>query len=82
MSALILTLQILVAILSLLMILLVLLHKGKGGGVSDMFGGGMSSSAASSGVAARNLDRISIATALIWIILIITLGVLVKFGFA
>ncbi|MBV7363664.1 preprotein translocase subunit SecG [Actinomycetaceae bacterium TAE3-ERU4] len=80
MHALILTVQVLLLILSLLLILLVLMHKGKGGGISDMFGGGMSASAASSGVAARNLNRITIATAGIWVSLIILLALLMKFG--
>ena len=47
-------------ITSLLMILLVLLHKGKGGGLSDLFGGGVSSSLGSSSVVERNLDRLTI----------------------
>lgn len=55
--------QILLAISSLLLIALVLLHKGKGGGLSDLFGGGMSSSLGGSSVAERNLDRITIALA-------------------
>ena len=80
MHGLILTLQIITLLVSLLLILLVLLNKGKGGGVSDMFGGGMSASAASSGVAAKNLQRITIATSLIWVVLIVLLGVLMKLG--
>ena len=50
---------------SLLAIPLVLMHKGRGGGLSDMFGGGMSSGAGSSGVAERNLNRITVSTAVI-----------------
>ena len=61
---------------SLLLIPLVLLHKGKGGGLSDMFGGGITSSAGSSGVAERNLNRITIGTALVWTAIIILLGLL------
>ncbi|OKL47663.1 preprotein translocase subunit SecG [Boudabousia liubingyangii] len=80
MHALTLTLQVLVVITSLLLMLLVLLHKGKGGGVSDMFGGGMSASAASSGVAARNLHRITVATSITWVTLIIVLGVFIRLG--
>ncbi len=63
---------------SLLMVLLVLLHKGKGGGLSDMFGGGVSSSLGSSSVVERNLDRITIATGIIWFISIVVLGILDK----
>jgi preprotein translocase subunit SecG len=65
-------------ITSLLMILLVLLHKGKGGGLSDLFGGGISSSLGSSSVVERNLDRITIFTGIIWFICIVVLGILNK----
>lgn len=70
--------QILLAITSILMIALVLLHKGKGGGLSDLFGGGMSSSLGGSSVAERNLDRITIALALVWTAAIVGLGLLLK----
>jgi preprotein translocase subunit SecG len=70
--------QILLAITSMLLIALVLLHKGKGGGLSDLFGGGMSSSLGGSSVAERNLDRITIALALVWIAAIVGLGLLLK----
>jgi preprotein translocase subunit SecG len=70
--------QILLAITSLLLIALVLLHKGKGGGLSDLFGGGMSSSLGGSSVAERNLDRITIALALVWVAAIFGLGLLLK----
>jgi preprotein translocase subunit SecG len=70
--------QILLAITSLLLIALVLLHKGKGGGLSDLFGGGMSSSLGGSSVAERNLDRITIALALVWTAAIVGLGLLLK----
>jgi preprotein translocase subunit SecG len=63
---------------SLLMVLLVLLHKGKGGGLSDLFGGGISSSLGSSSVVERNLDRITIFTGIIWFISIVVLGILEK----
>jgi preprotein translocase subunit SecG len=58
------------------MVLLVLLHKGKGGGLSDLFGGGISSSLGSSSVVERNLDRITIFTGIIWFICIVVLGIL------
>ena len=51
---------------ALLLLLFVLLHSGQGGGMSDMFGGGMGSIASGSSVAERNLDRITIATGLIF----------------
>ncbi|MEI7443016.1 MAG: preprotein translocase subunit SecG [Actinomycetes bacterium] len=71
-------LQIVLAITSFLLIVLILLHKGKGGGLSDLFGGGMSSSLGGSSVAERNLDRITIALALIWVAAIVALGLLLK----
>ncbi len=57
------TFTVLLVLTSLLMILLVLLHKGRGGGLSDMFGGGVSSGLGGSSVAERNLDRITVGTA-------------------
>ena len=59
-----------------LMILLVLLHKGRGGGLSDMFGGGVSSSLGGSSVAERNLDRFTIGTDVIWFACVIALGLM------
>ncbi len=63
---------------SLLLIVLVLLHKGKGGGLSDMFGGGVTSSVGGSSVAERNLDRITIAIGLVWFGCIVGLGLILK----
>jgi preprotein translocase subunit SecG len=60
----------------LLLIFLVLLHSGKGGGLSDMFGGGMGATAAGSTVAERNLDRITVVVALIWFFTAITFSLL------
>ena len=71
-------LQILLAITSLLLIVLILLHKGKGGGLSDLFGGGVSSSLGGSSVAERNLDRITIGLALVWVASIVALGLMLK----
>jgi preprotein translocase subunit SecG len=65
---------------SLLLILLVLLHKGRGGGLSDMFGGGVSSGLGGSSVAERNLDRITVGAGIIWAACIIALGLLLKTG--
>jgi preprotein translocase subunit SecG len=75
-------LLVLLAITSLLLTLLILLHKGRGGGVSDMFGGGVTSSLGSSGVAERNLNRITVILGLVWIACIVVLGLLTKFGVA
>lgn len=72
-------LLVLLAITSVLLILLILLHKGRGGGVADMFGGGVSSTMSSSGVAERNLNRITIVLGLIWVVVIIVLGLFTRF---
>ena len=68
--------EVLLMITSLLLVLLVLLHKGKGGGLSDMFGGGLSSSLGGSSVVERNLDRITIGIGVIWLVSIVVLGLL------
>lgn len=70
--------QVALIILSALLGLLVLMHKGKGGGLSDMFGGGMQSSVGGSSVAERNLDRITVAVGLVWFGAIVVLGLLMK----
>lgn len=80
MDALGIALQVVLVITSIFLILSILMHKGKGGGLSDMFGGGLSSSIGSSGVAERNLNRITIGTALVWVTSIVMLGLLQKFG--
>ena len=51
---------------ALTLVFLVLLHSGKGGGLSDMFGGGLGAQAAGSTVVERNLDRITIVAALVF----------------
>jgi preprotein translocase subunit SecG len=51
---------------SLTLILLILLHAGRGGGVSEMFGGGMQSQAMGSTMMEKNLDRITVVTAIIF----------------
>jgi preprotein translocase subunit SecG len=68
--------SVILIVMSLLMILLVLLHKGKGGGLSDLFGGGISSSLGSSSVVERNLDRITVFTGIVWFVSIVALGIL------
>lgn len=65
-------------VFSLLLLLLVLMHKGKGGGLSDMFGGGMQSSVGGSSVAERNLDRMTVIVGLLWFACIMVLGFLMK----
>ena len=61
-----------------LMVLLVLLHKGKGGGLSDLFGGGVTSSLGGSSVVERNLARLTIGTGILWFVCIVALGLLLK----
>nr|WP_198425787.1 preprotein translocase subunit SecG [Microbacterium ureisolvens] len=71
--------QVLLGITSLLLTLLILLHKGRGGGLSDMFGGGMTSALGSSGLAERNLNRFTVVLALVWFASIVALGLITKF---
>jgi preprotein translocase subunit SecG len=73
-----LALEIILGASSLLLMALILLHRGKGGGLSDMFGGGMSSSLGGSAVVEKNLDRLTVAVGLIWAACIIALGLLLK----
>ncbi|HWK20452.1 MAG TPA: preprotein translocase subunit SecG [Microbacteriaceae bacterium] len=73
-------LQIILGLTSLLLTLLILLHKGRGGGLSDMFGGGVTSSLGASGVAERNLNRITVLLGVIWITCIVVLGVVAKYA--
>ena len=70
--------QILLVITSVLIMLFVLLHKGKGGGLSDLFGGGISSSLGSSSVVERNLDRITVFCGVLWFVCIVALGLLLN----
>ena len=70
--------SVVLVITSLLMILLVLLHKGKGGGLSDLFGGGVSSSLGSSSVVERNLDRLTIFCGVLWFLCIVALNLLLN----
>jgi preprotein translocase subunit SecG len=67
-------LSVILIITSMVMVLLVLLHKGKGGGLSDLFGGGVSSTLGSSSVVERNLDRITIFFGALWFVCVVALG--------
>ncbi|MBP3222872.1 MAG: preprotein translocase subunit SecG [Actinomycetaceae bacterium] len=78
MKALLIVSIVLLVITSILLVISILLHKGKGGGISDMFGGGISTSMRSSGVAERNLNRLTIGVAIVWFAAIVTIGLLVK----
>lgn len=79
MTAVRISLQVVLVVASLFQTLLILLHKGKGGGLSDMFGGGVSSTLGGSSVAERNLDRFTIAVALVWVAAVIGLGLIERF---
>ena len=71
-------LSVLLILMSILLILLVLLHRGKGGGLSDLFGGGVSSTLSGSSVVEKNLDRITIVAGLVWFGCIVGIGLLLK----
>ena len=71
-------LSIILTLTSIGMIVLVLLHRGKGGGLSNLFGGGVSSSLGGSAVVEKNLDRLTIICGLVWAVCIIALGLLLK----
>lgn len=73
-------LSLLVLVTSLLLVLFILLHRGKGGGLSSMFGGGSAGSLAGSSIAERNLDRFTVAVSIIWLAGVIGLGLLLKGG--
>ena len=73
-----LVLNILLVLTSAILVVLILLHRGKGGGLSSMFGGGVSSSLSGSSVVEKNLNRLTVFTALIWTVCIVALGILVK----
>ena len=71
-------LTILLVLTSLILITLILLHRGKGGGLSNMFGGGVSSSLGGSTVVEKNLDRLTIGAAILWAASVVGLGLLLK----
>lgn len=77
-TALVIALSILLVITSVLLIVLILLHRGKGGGLSDLFGGGVSSSIGGSSVAEKNLDRLTVGIGLVWAACIVAVGLLVS----
>ncbi len=73
-----LALSIVLVITSVIMILLVLLHKGKGSGLSDLFGGGISTNYGGSSVVERNLDRLTIVAGGLWFALVVALSLVLK----
>ncbi|MEX3609998.1 preprotein translocase subunit SecG [Rothia sp. LK2588] len=72
-------LMVIIAITSILTILLVLLNRGKGGGLSDMFGGGMTTSLNSSGSASKNLIRLTVTLILLWVLSVIAYALVLRF---
>jgi preprotein translocase subunit SecG len=68
------TLIVLLILTSLILTLLILLHRGKGGGMSSMFGGGVTSSLSGSSVAEKNLDRYTVLVGVVWFACIVGLG--------
>ena len=72
--------SIVLVITSLIMILLILLHRGKGGGLSDLFGGGVSSTLSGSSIVEKNLDRITIFTGIVWFAAVVAEGLVLKHG--
>ena len=75
-----LAIQIVLVITSVLMSLFVLLHKGKGSGLSSLFGGGMQSNLSGSTVVEKNLDYVTIITAILWLASIVLLGLFQAFN--
>ncbi len=75
-----LVLNVLLVLTSTILVVLILLHRGKGGGLSSMFGGAVSSSLSGSSVVEKNLNRLTVFCALIWTVCIVGLGILLKVG--
>lgn len=74
------TLSVTLIVLSVLLTASILVRKGRGAGMSDLFGGGMSTSMGGTSVAERNLDRITIAVSLLWLLAIVGLLVLERYA--
>jgi preprotein translocase subunit SecG len=73
-------LSIVLIVASALLVVLILLHRGKGGGLSSLFGGSVSSSLSGSSVVEKNLDRLTLFAGAVWAICIVGLGLLLKAG--
>ena len=73
-------LDILLIVTSVALLIFVLLHRGKGGGLSSLFGGGVQSSLSGSSVVEKNLDRVTVFTAIIWLIAILGIGLEIKYA--
>ncbi len=75
-----LVLNIMLVLTSVLLIVLILLHRGKGGGLSSMFGGAVASQLSGSSVVEKNLNRLTIFAGMVWTVCIVALGILIKAG--
>jgi preprotein translocase subunit SecG len=75
-----LVLNIVLVLTSVLLIVLILLHRGKGGGLSSMFGGAVASQLSGSSVVEKNLNRLTIFAGMVWTVCIVALGILIKAG--
>ncbi|AMY19027.1 preprotein translocase subunit SecG [Rhodococcus kroppenstedtii] len=73
-------LDILLVVTSIALLVFVLLHRGKGGGLSSLFGGGVQSSLSGSSVVEKNLDRVTVFTGIVWLICILGIGLEIKFA--
>jgi preprotein translocase subunit SecG len=73
-------LWVLLAITGIILIGLVLIHRGRGGGITDMFGGGIASGIQSSAVGERNLTRITWGVAIAWGMVVVLLGLISRFS--
>lgn len=75
-----LALQITLVIASIVMTIFVLLHRGKGGGLSSLFGGGVQANLSGSTVVEKNLNRYTVIVAIIWILCIVGLNLIQAYG--
>jgi preprotein translocase subunit SecG len=73
------TLSVVLILTSAVLALFILLHKSRGGGMSDLFGGGMATGMGGTSVAERNLDRLTITVGLVWLASIVGLLVLYRY---
>jgi preprotein translocase subunit SecG len=73
-----LVLNIVLVLTSVLLIVLILLHRGKGGGLSSMFGGAVASQLSGSSVVEKNLNRLTVFAGMVWTVCIVALGILIK----
>ncbi|MFT4110178.1 preprotein translocase subunit SecG [Propionicimonas sp.] len=73
------TLSVVLILTSLVLALFILLHKSRGGGMSDLFGGGMTTGMGGTSVAERNLDRLTITVGLVWLAAVVGLLVLYRY---